>query len=323
MWLTKFHSLFPLATERRTGRRQNLSSVEDHVRRIKDDWKVDRRVLEVIEDPESGWDYPKWWPRLSATLEEPVPLPTHIYSQAGTRIAVKSLQDAIKNIEIVSVILRFICPEGFAIFSPPVVSFLCPSPSANAAESYLSYLKVLKDLKEHYKVLERVADIDMALWSAAHLVHEPDCAALSEEMYQDDFLQKVRLRNLVKGLEGFWRRTGRERLILAGVLIDRDFVSSAVITARVYESVLREMMEYSGTTKGVFQKMNLALVRELEHRQQIVGLGLHAGQLEALWNLRHKAVHGELDFTVSKAALFQQGVEEVWQAWRKRTAKIR
>jgi hypothetical protein len=321
MWIQEFHGLYPVATERHTGRPQNLSQVEDLVNQTRQGWGVNRRVLEIIEDPDSGWDYPKWFPRLSAQLEQPFPLPTHIYSQQGKRAAVKSLHEATKNIEIVSVILRFMCPDVFGIFSPPVASFLRLSPLPSPIETYLMYLNVLKNFVEHYKVLKRVADIDMALWSAAHLVHDPAYAPLKEEMYGDEFFHEIRLRNLLKGLEGFWRRTGMQRLIFARVLLDRDYVLASVIAARVYESVLQEIMEYHGLLKGVIRKIDPTLLQQLERRSEIVSLGLRQGELAALWKLRNKAVHGELDFTPEKADLFEEGVEEVWRAWRKRRAK--
>jgi hypothetical protein len=323
MWLQRFHSLYPVATERHIGRRQDLSNVEARVSRVGDGWKVDRRVLEVIEDPDSGWDYPKWWPRMSSQIQQPIALPTHIYSAQGKRTAVEALQNVIKNIEVVSVVLRFMCPDGFGIFSPPVVSFLCFSPSSNPVESYVSYLSVLKGFVEQYKVLTRLADIDMALWSAAHLVHDPGYASLREEMYGDEYLQEVRIRNLVKGLRGFWRRTGMQRLILARALLDQDYTLASVIAARVYESVLREMMEYHGLVKGVIQKVRPPLVQQLERRSEIASLGLQEGQLERLWELRHKAVHGELDFTREKARTFEHEVEEVWRIWQKRCSKRR
>jgi hypothetical protein len=316
MWLQRFHGLYPVATERYTGRRQDLSQVEDHVSQARHEWKVDRRVLEIIEDPDSGWDYPKWWPRLSAQLEEPIPLPTHIYSQQGKRGAVKSLHEAIKNIEIVSVILRFICPDGFGIFSPPVESFLCLSALSNPVESYVRYLDVLKRFVEHYKVLTRVADIDMALWSAAHLSLDPAYAPLVQEMQTDEFLQEVRLANLVVGLGRFWRRTGLQRIALARVMLEHDFVVASVIGARMYESVLRDASERLRLARGVPQNIDKRLVDDLEGRPELDGLGLRKGELTALWKWRNGAVHAEPWFTREQAEMFVKRIGTLWQAWR-------
>jgi hypothetical protein len=254
-------------------------------------------------------------------MKSPISLPEELEDEKAKKEAIRLLYESLKHIEVVSVILRFMCPDVFGIFSPPVASFLRLSPLPSPIDTYLMYLNVLKNFVEHYKVLKRVADIDMALWSAAHLVHDPAYAPLKEEMYGDEFFHETRLRNLLKGLEGFWRRTGMQRLIFARVVLERDHVLASVIFARVYESVLREMMEYHGLLKGVIQKIDLALVQQIERRSEIASLGLQQGQLEALWKLRNKAVHGELDFTLKKAELLGQGVEEVWRAWRKRTSR--
>jgi len=322
MWLERSHALFEVATKRRAGRAQDLSRVEEELLQARREWRVGRRELEIIETSD-GWDYPKWWPRMSSHVERPIILPTHIYSEQAKRTAIEALHNVLKNIEIVSVVLRFMCPKAFGIISPPVTSFLCFFPSPTPVDYYLHYLKALKGFVEHYRVFDRVADVDMALWTTAHLSLDPAYASLSEEMCDDEYLQEVRLANLVAGLGRFWRRSEMQHIIFARVLVEQDHLLGSVIAARVYESVLKEMMEYYGMLKGVFAKIDLTLVRELERRSEIVILGLRPSELEALWKLRHEAVHGYLGFTPKKAELFEQGVEEVWRAWRKRSSKSR
>lgn len=322
MWLERFHALFKVATERRAGRAQDLSRVEEELRHGRHDWEVGQRELEIIETSD-GWDYPKWWPRISSHIERPITLPTHIYSAQGKRKAIEDLHDVLKNIEIVSVVLRFMCPEAFGIISPPVTSFLCLFPSPSPVNYYLHYLKVLKGFVEHYAVFDRVADIDMALWSAAHLSLDSAYAALTEEMRLDQYLQEIRLANVVDELGRFWQRSETQRVVFARMLIEYDHVLGSVIASRVYESVLQEIMECCGMVGSGFDKITLNLVGQLEHRAEVSSLGLRPSELGALWRLRNEAVHGELGFTEKKAKLFQQGVEEVWRAWRRRSPKGR
>jgi hypothetical protein len=167
----------------------------------------------------------------------------------------------------------------------------------------LYYLQVLKGFIKHYGVLDRVADVDMALWSAAHLSLDPAYAPLTEEMRNDEYFQEVRVANLVKGFALFWRRSEVQRVVLARVLAEHDYVLGSVIAARVYESVLREMMEHYGMVKGDFEEINLNLVRELERRAELATLGLQPSELDALWRLRNKAVHAHSDFSVKKARI--------------------
>jgi hypothetical protein len=322
MWLETFHALLGVATKRRAGRAQDLAKVEEELLQGRHEWRVGRRELEIIETSDA-WDYPKWWPRMSNQIERPITLPTHIHSEQGKRTAIEALHDVLKNIEIVSVVLRFMCPEEFGIISPPVTSFLCFFPSPSPVDYYSHYLKVLKGFAEHYGVFQRVADIDMALWSAAHLSLDAAYVPLTEEMRNDEYLLEVRVANLIAGLGRFWRRSEMQRIIFARVLIEHDHLLGAVIAARVYESVLREMMEYYGVLKGVFEKIDLTSVRQLERRSEFVSLGLRPTELEELWKLRNEAVHGYLGFTVEKAELLHQGVEKVCRAWRKRNSKSR
>lgn len=322
MWLERFHALFGVATERRTGRAQDLSKVEEELSQGRHEWRVGQRELKIIEESEA-WDYPKWWPRMSSEIEGPIALPTHIYSERGKRGAVEALHNVLKNIEIVSVVLRFMCPEAFGIISPPVASFLCLSPLPSAVDYYLHYLRVLKGFIKHYGVFDRVADVDMALWSAAHLSLDPAYVPLAEEMRNDEYFQEVRVGNVVAGFAQFWRRSEMQRVVLARKLLEHDHVLGSVIAARVYESLLREMMERCNILGSVPEKMDMKMVRQLEGRAQTASLGLHRGELEVLWRLRNEAVHGDLNFTVKKAGLFQPGVEEVLRAWRSRKSESR
>jgi hypothetical protein len=320
MWLERFHALFGVATTKRAGRPQNLSKVEEELAQGRHEWRVSQKELKIIETSDA-WGYPEWWPRLSSQIERPIALPTHIYSERGKREAVEALHKVLKNIEIVSVVLRFMCPEAFAIISPPVTSFLCFPPLPSAIDYYLHYLQILKGFIKHYGVFDRVADVDMALWSAAHLSLDPAYVPLAEEMRNDEYFHEVRVANLLKGFALFWRRSEMQRVVFARVLAEQDYVLGSVIAARVYESLLQEMLEYYRMVRGDFGEINLRLVKELERRPELATLGLRQSELEALWKLRNEAVHGALDFTVKKAESFLQGVEEVWRVWRKRSLR--
>jgi hypothetical protein len=140
-------------------------------------------------------------------------------------------------------------------------------------------------------------------------------------MRNDEYFQEVRVANLVAGFAQFWRRSEIQRVVLARKLLEHDHVLGSVIAARVYESVLSEMMEHYGTVKSDFEEISLKLVRELERRAELATLGLQPRELELLWILRNKAVHGNPEFTGKKAELFVPGVEKVWRAWRMQKSK--
>jgi len=78
--------------------------------------------------------------------------------------ATEVLYDIFKNIEVASIILRFIDPQNFGVISPPVRYALRQSAKETYVEEYLDYLSTLRSYTEEYG-FERVADADMALWA--------------------------------------------------------------------------------------------------------------------------------------------------------------
>jgi hypothetical protein len=77
--------------------------------------------------------------------------------------AIGRLHAAFKYIENVSVVLRFVNPAQYGILSPPLEKLLEVRRGRNEVETYLSYLRDLRDARDHYG-LPRAADADMALW---------------------------------------------------------------------------------------------------------------------------------------------------------------
>jgi len=80
------------------------------------------------------------------------------------QIATEVLYDIFKNIEVASIILRFIDPQNFGIISPPVRYALRQSAKETYVEEYLDYLSTLRSYAAEYG-FDRVADADMSLWA--------------------------------------------------------------------------------------------------------------------------------------------------------------
>lgn len=92
-----------------------------------------------------------------------------------------------KNIELISIILRFIDPENFGIFSPPVAYYIDSPRGINYEEEYINYLKKIREYREKFQ-LEKVAYVDMYIWSSSVATFkEPnDTVAEKLESYHND-----------------------------------------------------------------------------------------------------------------------------------------
>jgi hypothetical protein len=123
MWLQELYRLYPEATWRYTGKRQDVAVVEEELSKARHKMRVGVEELRIIEESKA-WTYQRWWPRLSKYIEQAVELAPDALSRHGKRRAIETLYEAFKHIEVVSVVLRFLCPEEFGILSPPVASLL-------------------------------------------------------------------------------------------------------------------------------------------------------------------------------------------------------
>lgn len=71
-----------------------------------------------------------------------------------------------KNLALVSIILRFVWPEYYAIYSRPNLWILRLERGSSDIEEYKNYIKVMRTLKETFRV-ERTADVDMIIWATS------------------------------------------------------------------------------------------------------------------------------------------------------------
>lgn len=154
------------------------------------------------------------------------------------RKVVRKLQRYLEDIGVVSVILRFWCPNEFGMISPPVEWILSLGPSRYPVENYLNYLTNLNDLRNLYG-FDRLADVDMALWSAAHLLSvERD---LAERMREDKDFEQMRLANLLRGLGESWHGTVEQQFNLSKSLLEHDRFTAALVASRPFQWAIAEI----------------------------------------------------------------------------------
>jgi hypothetical protein len=232
MWIQECHKLYEEFVERVSGKRVAPGQLEKALSEARTNRRIGSEDLRIIEEGQD-WPYPQWWPRLSTQFGEPLPLPE------DNEEIVRSLQDRIRYIEVVSIVLRFVFPEKFGIISPPVIGLLNLAPIRDHEKQYLRYLSELENIRQHYEGLEGIADVDMALWVAAHLGWME--RTIFEEMQRDQWFQETRLRNLMDGW--YWESSDDARLTLAEILLqqDHDHVLAALIAARCFESKVLDM----------------------------------------------------------------------------------
>jgi hypothetical protein len=328
-WLGEFRILVPEAAKRAGAPGLDYGEVERAFEGARQRMQVGPDELRILEQKATKWSYWLWWPPLSHTLAAPIKLPEQLKDERVKREAIKLLYERIKHIEVVSVILRFLCPEQFGIISPPVVAILnlVPKVGEEHVDHYLRYTGQLLDMVTHYKkVLPGAADVDMALWSAAHLRLDTKYKPLADDMRADEYFQEARLRNLLEGLGLYGLENNQQRLLFARSLVDRDYLSAAAIAARVFEGVLDAIGRRLGIDKwklprGPNESATGALVHNLDRREEIRELGVKPGDLATWWDCRDGAIHPDRGISKENAEKFVRSVDRLWRnhgTWKRK-----
>jgi hypothetical protein len=148
---------------------------------------------------------------------------------------IRKLLYIFKSIELASIILRFIRPEHYSIYSSPIQHMLDIRHGRDLVETYSSFLDNMRDIKGHYG-FARVADVDMALW----VLHEKcfgrhQDLKIAEAYRADDFMLRLRVNNLVAPLVEF----SEAKLARALIAIKPDM--AVVIACHYFEILIRKL----------------------------------------------------------------------------------
>ena len=209
-YLHRCRELFDLLTRVRYGRTQHLERIEDATARIRSLRKLTYADIDRIRDSRI-WDADVfgYWPARDEieSVIESTQWDFWNLPKKETK-AITGLFLVFRQIEPVSVILRFLVPKHYGIMSPPVEKVLGLGSFRRHPEKYRAYLTNLRILRDD-RGFDTAADVDMALWVLqvgvldnllANHLPGTQCKALKREFKQDAKLREIRVGNLTRQL---------------------------------------------------------------------------------------------------------------------------
>lgn len=248
---------FPEICKRKYGEEFNLAAVEAKVKHLRRKTPLTYKDLSFFESPEH-WRFQRFWAfppegRISEELQK-TEYDFWNLNRQNEAVLIRQLLFTFKSIELVSIILRFIRPDEYGIYSSPVVHLLELRRMRDLVETYIRYLSDLRDIGRHYG-LERVADADMAIW----VLHEK-CygtyrdAAFEKALNEDTFMLRLRARNLVAPLASL------SDARLANALAEIKPELASLVGCYAFEILLRSLAEKSGlANSGAAEKLHLVI----------------------------------------------------------------
>jgi hypothetical protein len=238
-YLHECFRLHSTLTERAYSKVQDLAAVEGTAKRIRSSRRLRYEDLQAIVKSEH-WSAESFW-RWPSRSDVEGALTSREWDfwnlPKKEEQIVAALFDVFKFIEPVSVVLRFVFPREYGIFSPPVERVLQLGPSDSSVQKYVAYVRDLRAIRDA-RGFTNAADVDMALWTLQKGVlggFFPERSDLVEAFRNDRHLRAIRVKNLASALFD-----GLSRVDLAEALAELKPDLAGSIAATEFERLVRE-----------------------------------------------------------------------------------
>ena len=165
----QYKSLFKQIIKKKHGVEVNFEIVENKLEHLKGGGILSYHHLEIIAD-DRYWPFRKYWMWPCKEQIEKELLQTDNWflklenSPEEENVYIDRLDAIFKNLSLVSIVLRFIFPTRYAIYSRPTLKILRIERGANDVEEYLNYIRELRILRQSFGVT-KTSDMDMIVWA--------------------------------------------------------------------------------------------------------------------------------------------------------------
>ena len=233
-----------------------LSAVEQKVKHLRRRTPLAYEDLKYFESPDHWWFQRFWVFPPKDSIEPALRKETFDFwnlPDSNEAEIVRRLLYIFKSIELVSIILRFIRPEHYSIYSSPVQHMLEIRHGRSPVETYLAYLNNMREIEQQYG-FSRVADVDMALW----VLHEK-CFGVHRDQEvaaayaADDFMLQLKARNLVAPLAEI--SDAKLARALSGVKPE----IAVLVACHCFEALIRNLAKRLGVSAAGARKLELVI----------------------------------------------------------------
>jgi len=236
--------------------------------------------------------FPAWW-KLPELSESELGALKWVFRNIQPRDAglVQKLFDIFKSIEIISCLLRVICPQHYGIYSAPVENLLSIK-AETPVKKYLTYLENLAELQEEYG-LERIADVDMALFALSCLLNESYIRQNPgyNQIYRDylerpNLIKKISARNALRHL----RQENVYYLGLAESFLETDPEIAGILAGKELEGLINKILASLQTGHKIYSPGTMPEKLEELTRRKFFNDQIKE-DLQKWWDTRNDCVH--------------------------------
>jgi len=187
---------FPEICKQKFGRTYSFRALEKKFEPLctGNRWLAAKDVLNIFDPTATPFGH--YWPKPSEKELDQVLRKARLVlgpSPADPRDLVRRALDVLHSIGIVSLVLRFVHPDRYGVFSTPIMNLLQVH-RPRTIDLYLAYCEELRAWKEHFR-LESVAETETALWTYHVLVADEtsETSTTHVEFGADVWIQRRRV----------------------------------------------------------------------------------------------------------------------------------
>jgi hypothetical protein len=305
---------FPEVCETKFGRTFSFRQLERRFQKLRDGerWLAAKDVM-LLFDPQVT-PFGRYW---AAPAEKPL---DHELSTRHIMLAplpqrpgvlIQTLLEPLHSLGIVSLILRFVHPQRFGIFSTPVVDIVQVQ-RATAVGIYLAFCEELQEWQSNFH-LESVSDTEMALWTFAEICRgsqgEEAARQAQREFAACHWAQRRRAGNVLKPFFDSYGALG-----LARILTDQAPKLAGKIAGEEYERLLNAAsMKFYGKpisdAKGAVHALLDSMLREDRIKPG------ERTELRFVWETRNRAVHHRDSVSPEEVEVMIDRIERICAGW--------
>lgn len=290
-----FGDLFREIIRKKHGMEVDFDSIEEKLDHLRGGKSLAYSDLEIIGD-EKCWSFKKYWMWPSKDQIEAKLKKTEGWFKTlpeKEEEIIGDLAGIFKNIALVSIILRFVHPTHYAIYSRPPLKILRIDRGFNDVEEYLNYVQLLRLLKHSFGVT-KTADVDMIVWAIVY--EKGEYLKKLKKMIAEQLPEKLSPEELMIFL------SDNPLKIAEAYYGKKDIKTAGLWAAIAFEKFIR--FEYVSFFGFRYERKNGEIVSKVRLLCNTKKFRYESQKLHKLRELRNSAVHESSEFKKDDAKYF-------------------
>jgi len=307
---------FPEVCKQKFGRTYSFRALEKKFEPLctGNRWLAAKDVLNIFDPTATAFG--RYWPKPNEKELDQILKKARLVlgpSPTDPRELVRRALAVLQSIGMVSLVLRFVHPDRYGVFSTPIMSLLQVH-RPRTIDLYMAYCDELRAWKAHFR-LESVADTETALWTYHELVagetHAAEISTSHAEFDADIWIQR---RRVAQVLRPFLRNYGP--LELARILAEEEPKLAGKIAGEEYERLLRVAARELGGGMNLNVRGAIEILFDRLAEDEYISLEDKA-QLDKAWRIRNAAVHAGRPPDPEQVDNMIDTIERICRSWER------